>query len=184
MKTEEQKTKDLRERLANPSKDKWYDNIALYLFEGSEEIFMPDEKGEDIKVFGPQGENKSNYEGNFVELFQQLNDHSLLIYGDVCDFLRDDIDICISLPAPWSRPTKFLIKMIETCFKEQGYQVGINEPCMNVIAPKLACNYDAINIYVNQRRLKNDDARATEVPKLHQILVALYGLLTKYWEEV
>ena len=69
---------------------------------------------------------------------------------------------------------------------EHGYQVGINTPYANAIAPETGYTYNSIMIEVNKRRYLNEQTlEMTEgAICLRKCMDELYSLLKNYWEEV
>jgi N-formylglutamate amidohydrolase len=126
------------------------------------------------------------YLGYSKNLKEMLNEHSLLI--DCHSFPSDlsDVDICIGYNNDWSRPTDFVIELCKSVFEKQGYQVGINTPYANAIAPETGYAYNSIMIEVNKRLYLNEQTlEMTEgVIKFRKCTAELYSLLKNYWEEI
>ncbi len=178
----EQKTKDLREKLANPATQRWYDNIVLHISSDAKELFMPMMDSRNIKVVMPDAANEDN---GYKKLFGLLKEHSLLIYGEVCDSSEMEYDICISVNDLWSRPSDFVIGMVLCSFKRMGYKIAINKPFNLVLAPRLDFDYHALTIVVNKRVFMDEKTQETneDAKLIRQNLTSLYGILYKYWEE-
>ncbi len=179
----ERKTRDLRNRLANPEKDKWYNNIVVHISSGAEEVFMPTEEKEDVKVVRADTAGGNDMK----EVFSSLNEHSLLIYGDVCDASLMEHDVCISVNDLWSKPSDFVVGLVLCSFRNLGYHTEINKPFNLVLAPRLEFDYHALSIVINKRLFMDDKTQETKDGKamlIRQNLTSLYGILYKYWEEL
>ncbi len=175
--------KDLRDRLADPDKDKWYNNVVVHISSGAEEVFMPTEKKEDVKVV-----RADTAGGNSMkEVFNLLDEHTLLIYGDVCDSSLMEHDICISVNDLWSKPSDFVVGLVLCSFRHLDYHTEINKPFDLALAPRLDFDYHALTIVINKRLFMDEKTQETKKEKamlIRQNLTSLYDILCSYWEEL
>ena len=135
------------ERLVNDPLEKIGQGIVYKMYNGLHRTFKGNEE---IEMF--------RYHAKYIrDLRLMLNEHSLLI--DCHSFPSDlsDVDICIGYNDDWSRPTDFVIELCKSVFEKHGYQVGINTPYANAIAPETGYTYNSIMIEVNKRRYLNEN---------------------------
>ncbi len=180
----EEKKKDLRDRLANPEKDKWYNNVVVHIASGAEDVFMPTEEKEYVKVVKADAAVGGS---DMKEVFSSLNEHSLLIYGEVCDASLMEHNICISVNDLWSKPSDFVVGLVLFSFRHLDYHAEINKPFTLVLAPRLDFDYHALSIVINKRLFVDEKTQETEKEKvmlIRQNLTSLYGILCSYWEEL
>ena len=122
------------ERLVNDPLEKIGQGIVYKMHNGLHRTFKGNEE---IEMF--------RYHVKYIrDLRLMLNEHSLLI--DCHSFPSDlsEVDICIGYNDDWSRPTDFVIELCKSVFEKHGYQVGINTPYANAIAPETGYAYNSI----------------------------------------
>lgn len=176
-------TKDLRDRLATPTKERWYNNIVLLVPPGTEKVFVPEMQRNNIKVLISE---PSRYDENETALQMLLNEHSLLISIGLCSSNIFDKDICIGVNRDWSRPTDFVIDLVSEGLEKLGYRVGDNKPFTFAYSIEKDCGYNAISLVVNKSLYMNEKTKEFTVgaAKLRKDMETLYGILNNYWEEI
>ncbi len=158
-------------------KERWYNNIILHVPYGTDNIFVPDEKDEKIKVFIT---NKLHDGKEVDELIDSLNEHSLLIDCYTCDSSLTEEDICITTNRDFSRPSKFVLGLILYSLKQYGYTVSLNRPFRYVMTPDTDISYNAIGLVINDRLYEDKE----KTNQLRNNLTSLYKLLYNYWEKI
>ena len=164
------------ERLVNDPLEKIGQGIVYKTYNGLHRTFKGNEE---IEMF--------RYHANYIrDLRLMLNEHSLLI--DCHSFPSDlsEVDICIGYNDDWSKPTDFVIELCKSVFEKHGYQVGINTPYTNAIAPETGYAYNSIMIEVNKRVYLNEQTleMTKGAIKFRKCMDELYSLLKNYWEEI
>jgi len=175
--------KDLRDRLANPISERWYNNIVLLVPPGTENVFVPEMQRNNINVLISE---PSRYDENETALQMLLNEHSLLISIGLCSSNIFDKDICIGVNRDWSRPTDFVIDLVSEGLEKLGYRVGDNKPFTFAYSIEKDCGYNAISLVVNKSLYMNEKTKEFIVgaAKLRNDMETLYGILNNYWEEI
>ncbi len=171
-----EKTRDLRDKLGDSQKERWYNNIILHVPHGTDNIFVPDEKDEKIKVVIT---NKPHDGEEVKELIDSLYEHSLLIDCYTCDSSLTEEDICITTNRDSSRPTKFVLRLILYSLKQYGYTVSLNRPFRYAMSPDTDFSYNAIGLVINDRLYEDKE----KTSRLRCNLTSLYKLLYNYWEK-
>ncbi len=172
-----QKTKDIREKLGDSRTERWYKNVIIHIPYDMNKVFAPNVNYENINVF----QANNSHDGKEMEaLTETLDEHSLLIDCYICDDALMKEDICITTNRDWSRPTKFVLRLLIHCFKQYGYRVNLNRPFRFALAPDKHFIYNAIGLVVNDRLYGEKEKNS----QLRNHLTSIYILLTKYWEKI
>ncbi len=167
--------KDLRDMVADPQKERWYNSIVLHIPYDMDKVFAPEEKKNNIKVIM----TNKQYDGTEMdELLGILDEHSLLI--DCYTTSLMEADVCITTNRDWSRPSKFALSLIIYSLKQLGYKVNLNRPFRFATSPELNFTYNSIGLVINDC-LYDDKEKAKQ---LRNHLTSIYNLLTKYWEQI
>lgn len=90
-----------------------------------------------------------------------------------------EVDICIGLNDNWSRPSRDVIKLVVSHFRQSGYRTEINTPYSNSITPPKAFWYMSLMIEVN-KKIYLDECNRLNPSKgliLRQTINDLYQLL-------
>ena len=95
--------------------------------------------------------------------------------------IAPDVDICIGFNEDASKPDKEIIDGICNIFKENGYNVDINNPYGNPLTPKAKYEYKSIMIEINKKLyLRNGvelNVDTIYAPKLQNTIKKVYDFL-------
>lgn len=130
------------ERLENDPLEEIGQGIIYTKFKGYTRQPLTDEEKQAILQLRIEHINK---------LKAALNKDSILI--DCHSFIAEEddrwIDVCIGFNDDWSYNEK-VVDIVYKTFKKHGYEVSLNKPYANSIAPKMDFEYPSIMIEVNK----------------------------------
>lgn len=170
---------DFEEMMKSP-KLRYYDNIVLNYING---IFVPSNCDKRIHPF-----KSSNIQtslllyGDGVKTI--LDEHTLVIDGCSLSPNQIGIDVCIGVNDDWSRPSNFVVGLVEEGFRRHGYKVRVDELCPEPLSPLIDIRYSSVMIAVNKHQYINGRTidEKDETSKLKQTLGEIYSVLLSHAE--